>query len=219
MKQRTVPERILLVILAACALWCGSAPGSWAGQSQGQQSLDYVLRLMGRHASAHACPIEPRLALTSGHVIDLRPFDRDIGLFPYGWSDGFGNSGWVVPQSVEMARDLGRMTPFREGDTFPHVLPVAEVAPALGSRIWLLGYRWDGRKNALGEDVIEAKVTRIVANHLIFIPAGKPGSSGSCVLNDAGQVVGINEGAFTTDDKDEAGLAVAVWGVLKDPPK
>lgn len=37
---------MLLVILAACALWCGSAPGSWAAQPQGQQSLDYVLARM-----------------------------------------------------------------------------------------------------------------------------------------------------------------------------
>lgn len=47
-----------------------------------------------------------------------------------------------------------------------------------------------------------------------------PGSSGSCVLNDAGEVVGIVEGGFPTDDKSaEGGFAVGVWGALIGVPK
>jgi V8-like Glu-specific endopeptidase len=114
---------------------------------------------------------------------------------------------------------VGRMEPLGPSDTFPHVLPVAANAPTPGTRVWLLGYRWNKAKDALADDRIEAHVTRVIANHLIFVPAGQPGSSGSCVLNDAGQVVGINEGGFSTDEHEEAGLAVGVWSSLRDVPK
>lgn len=211
---------MLLIVLAAVTMFCGSAPGSWAAQPQGQQSLDYVLRLIGRHASAHGCAVGPRLALTSGHVIDLRPFERGVPLAPYGWSDGLTGAGWLIPIEVEAARDLGRMEPLSKTDTFPHVLPVAPVAPLPGARVWFLGYKFDSPKNVMSEERIESHVTRIVANHVFYAPSGHPGSSGSCVLNDAGEVVGIVEGGFGTEDKDqEGGFAVGVWGALLEVPK
>lgn len=215
MKSRTPRERCILIILAAITMFCGSAPGSWAAQPP--VALDYVLRLIGRHASAHACPISPRLALTSAHVVDLRPFDSGIGLFPYGWSDGFGFFGWVTPLSVESARDLARIEPL-SGDNFPHPIPVAKVVPMPGDRVWFLGYRFDNPKNVMAEERVEARVTRIVASHVFYVPAGHPGSSGSCVLNDAGEVVGIVEGGFTTEEHEEGGFAVGVWGELIEPP-
>lgn len=203
------------VLACAVLMAVGCTSGSWAAQPQGQQSLDYVLRLIGRHASAHACAVGPRLALTSGHVIDPRPFDRDVPLTPYGWSDGLTGSGWLSPLSVEIARDLGRMEPLKKDDTFPHVLPVAQVAPQPGARVWFLGYKFNSPKDVMSEERIESHVTRIVANHVFYAPSGHPGSSGSCVLNDAGEVVGIVEGGFGTEDKDaEGGFAVGVWGDL-----
>ena len=69
------------------------------------------------------------------------------------------------------------------------------------------------------EDVIEAKVVRIVALHVLFVPSGQPGSSGSCVVNEAGEVVAINEGGYTADDGGDAGLAVGVWGNLWRMPE
>lgn len=211
---------MLLIILASVALWCGSAPGSWAAQPQGQQSLDYVLRLIGRYSAAHACPVEPRVALTSGHVIDPRPFERDVRLTPYGWSDGLTGSGWLMPLDVEGARDLGRMEPLGKDDIFPHVLPVAASAPLPGARVWFLGYSFNNPKNVMSEERIEAHVTRIVANHVFYVPSGHEGSSGSCVLNDAGEVVAIVEGGFGTNDKDqEGGIGVGVYGDLVRVPK
>jgi S1-C subfamily serine protease len=53
----------------------------------------------------------------------------------------------------------------------------------------------------------------------MFIPSGKPGSSGSCVVNEWGEVVAINMGGYSTDDGDEAGLAIGVWGDLARMPK
>jgi len=84
--------------------------------------------------------------------------------------------------------------------------------------LYFLGYDWSNKKVALAEDVVEVKLLRIVALHLIYTPSGKPGSSGSCVVNEAGEVVGINEGGFETDDGGEAGLAVGIWADLVETP-
>ncbi len=178
-----------------------------------------TLRLIGRFSAAHACPIQPRVALTNGHVIDPRPFDNDVKPFPYAWSDGTGASGFLVPASLERARDLATVEPMRADDVFPHPFRVAAQAPKPGDRVWLLGYDWRNRKSAMDDDVIEAKVTRVMALHVLFTPSGHPGSSGSCLLNDAGEVVAINEGGYETDAHEEAGLAVGVWGSLARMPE
>jgi Trypsin-like peptidase domain len=217
---RKAPERVLLMVLATLALWCGSLPASWAAQpSRAESALEGVLAVVGRHAAGHACPVEPRLALTSAHVVDLRPFDPSIPLYPYVWSDGSGASGFLVPDGrVEAARDLARVFPL-PGETFPHPLPVASEAPKPGDRVWLLGYDWSSRKNAMAPKTVEARVTRIVAGHLFFMPSGQEGSSGSCVVNELGQVVAINSGSFETEDHEEIGRAVGVWGWLSKVPQ
>lgn len=185
------------------------------------------LRLLGRWSGAHACPLEPRYALTNAHVVDIRPFDQDIPPFPYAYSDGAGNAGFLVPTTdkdgrvtgLERGRDLASVEPLREGQVFANPLPVAREAPKVGDRVYLLGYSWKSKKSLLDDDVIEAKVTRVVALHLGFYPSGQPGSSGSCLVNEAGEVVAINEGAFSTDDGDEVGLAIGVWGDLSRMPE
>lgn len=193
------------------------------------------LRLIGRFSTAHACPIEPRLALTNGHVIDQRPFDESVKPFPYAWSDGTGASGFLVPLELERARDLARVAPLREGDVFPNPLPLAARAPSPGERLKFLGYDWGTKKSAMADEVVEVKVTRVVALHVLFYPSGQPGSSGSCLVNEAGEVVAINEGGYETDAEadmmplmkwlrklakdNEAGLAVGVWGGLHRMPE
>lgn len=133
---------------------------------------------------------------------------------PYAWSDGSGASGFLVPASrPEWARDLATVRPVGDA-VFPHPLMVAVMAPKAGDRVYLLGFDWKNRKSAMDDDVIEARVTRIVALHVLFVPAGRPGSSGSCLVNEAGEVVAINEGGYDTDANEVAGLAVGVWGAL-----
>lgn len=180
-----------------------------------------TLRLIGRFSAGHACPLSPRVALTNGHIVDQRPFDADVPAFPYAYSDGVGNAGFLVPvhERLERARDLAAMEPLSESDLFANPFPVAAQPPKEGDRIYLLGYSWKNKKSAMEDDVVEARVSRVVALHVVFYPAGKPGSSGSCVVNEAGEVVAINEGAYETDDKQEAGIAVGIWGSLKDMPQ
>lgn len=180
------------------------------------------LRLIGRFSGAHACPTEPRVALTNAHVVDLQPFDAEVPTFGYAWSDGNGGYGFVSPirGRLEAMRDLAAVEPYADGDTFRGgTFVIAPVAPKVGDRVYLLGYDWRKPKTTMSDDVIEAKVTNVVAAHVLFFPSGKPGSSGSCIVNEAGQVVAINEGSYEADSKENVGIGVGVWGSLKEPPQ
>jgi V8-like Glu-specific endopeptidase len=176
---------------------------------------------MGRFGGGHACPIEPRIALTNAHVVDPRPFDESVMPFGAAYSDGVGHAGFLIPirGRLETLRDLAAVEPLTAGVVFADPFRVASEAPKPGDRVWVLGYSWKNRKSALDEDVIDAHVTRVVALHVEFYPSGEVGSSGSCVLNAAGEVVAINSGAWPTDDHSKGGHAVGVWGALARMPE
>src|SRR6185369_9567975 len=76
-----------------------------------------TLRLVGRHSAGHACVVGPRLALTNGHIVDPRPFDKEVPLLPYTYSDDDGGEGVVVPipDRLEQSRDLAAVEPMRDG--------------------------------------------------------------------------------------------------------
>src|SRR5512140_1445732 len=65
-----------------------------------------VLRVIGRFAIAHACPLAPTVALTNAHVVDLRPFDAAWPYYPMPASDGEGHDGIVVADKADQFRDL-----------------------------------------------------------------------------------------------------------------
>lgn len=161
-----------------------------------------IMHLIGRYGLAQACPIAPDTALTNGHVVDPRPFDRTAPMTPYLWSLDSGQGGAVLPRYALGERDLAVLD---GAGLDPY--PVAQDAPAVGQRVWFVGYRYDGR-STLKTEVIRATVLRVVAGHVIYMPGGRPGSSGSCVLNAAGEVVAINAGMF---HDSEAGIGVGVW--------
>lgn len=206
MKSRTLPERVLLIILAAVALFCGSAPGSWASS----HGLENVLRLIGKDNAAHACPISEKEALTNAHVARRVRVGGEIEWLSYMWSVG-PITGFLRSVREDEFRDLALLQ--TAGPVFPAWYQVAAESPSVGDKVFLLGYDWSKAKKAMADDEIEAKVTRIVAGHIQFVPSGVGGSSGSCLLNERGEVVGINEGSWPTDD-GIGGMAVGVWGTL-----
>lgn len=168
--------------------------------------LSGVLRLSGTSSSAHACPISMNLALTSKHVV--MAYSEMI----WGINDGEKHSGIVKSEWADAFRDLAHIVPI-SAQRFPRWYPIAEKAPSVGDKVYFLGFDFSNKKDAFAPKEFRGTVTRLFNGTLIFDPAGKPGSSGSCVLNEAGEVVAINQGAQEVADKsDVVGLAVAVWG-------
>lgn len=194
---------LTLVLVGLTATFAG------AGEKDRVPDMTGILRLVGRFGAAHACPVG-ELILTNGHVTDLRPFDRDVSLMPYRYSDGAGHSGILAPVSTERCADLGLMA-VRPGFTVKPY-PVASEAPKVGERVWYQGFDFASRGKAYAERVVAAKVLRIVAGHLILDEVGDFGSSGSCVLNVRGQVVGINAFGHKVRSGEEVEGVVGIWG-------
>jgi hypothetical protein len=167
-----------------------------------------VLALMGKAAIAHACAIGPYEALTAAHVIDPRPFDPSFPLVGARWSAG-NLSGLAIPGYVWAEVDIGTLT---SQEPFPKFYERVDSAPELGESLYLVQYSWQSADKAFADKVLEVTVKRVVAGHVIFDPSGEGGSSGSCLLNQAGKLVGINIAGKGVGFNEEVGIAVGLWG-------
>lgn len=207
---------VALLLSAACATnprpSAPAAPRA-GGDDPAPPDTSAILRLIGRDGLAHACAISPTLALTNVHVVDSHPDEREYVPLPLMWGLPSGEVGVVVPAlDNDRFRDLARVMPHR--GTFPRHYEIAATPPAVGDRVWFIGYDFRNRRDALAERVFEAKVLRNVAGTLVFYPPGTHGSSGSCVLDAVGRVVGVAYAGLSIAVQDAVGLAVGVWGDL-----
>lgn len=167
--------------------------------------LGGVLALIGKTSMAQACPVAPDKAYTNAHVAVDAPFI---------WSSG-GHQGLLgAPTTtiLDKFRDLAVVAPYRS--VFPRWYAISQAQPQVGDRVFFVGFDFRKKGDAFAPRVFEAKVIRLVNGHLIYSPSGVPGTSGSCVLNERGEVVAINAGGRETEDKAQIGVAVGVWGAL-----
>lgn len=181
------------------------------------QLLENGIRLVGKFAVAHACPVSETQAWTNAHVVDRAPLDQDVPLSPYAWSDGTGREGYIIPtKGVAEARDIALVNISVNSQTFGAWFKATKEPPSVGERLWLMGYDWANPRKAFSPEIVSVEVTRVMAGHVFFVATGKHkpkgGSSGSCLLNDSGGLVAVNEGGFETENAEFVGSAVGVWG-------
>jgi S1-C subfamily serine protease len=163
-------------------------------------NLDGEVRLHGRDSLAHACPLAKDRAITNAHVANSA----------HVWS--VGEVSGVVDSADRPShfRDLAWVSP--KLGQFPVTFQVSQSGPKVGDTLYFVGYDWTSQDKALAPRVFKVKVIRSVAGHIAYKPAGSPGSSGSCVLNEKGEVVAVNKGAIELEDKARIGVGVAIWG-------
>lgn len=174
-----------------------------------QPDTSGAVQLLGRFSSGHACPIAPQRALTASHVIDIKPFDL-VGLMTFRWQQG-ETIGRTIGASIVDNADLGEIRPNKD---FPKFYPIATTAPIDREHLWIQGFDFRKGKSAFASRVWEVEVLRTTAGHVVFSPTVDHGTSGSCVLNAKGEVVGIVSWGVTLGNNDEVGVAVGVWGEL-----
>jgi hypothetical protein len=175
-----------------------------------------VVAVMGRFATFHACPVTPHIALTAAHAADLRPFDPDIGKMSARWSSQ-GVEGLAAVRYVYNSADLLELE--AETTPFPTWYPVAQDPPKEGSVVWFVGYNFDKKSKAYRPKFFIGKVLYVVAGHVIYDQAGEPGTSGCCLLNERGEVIGINVAGKSIGTSDEVGVGVGLWKPWIDPAK
>jgi hypothetical protein len=174
--------------------------------SYAEPDLSGMLRLTNGSGLAHACPTSMDRAFTNRHVVQ--------GGTQWIWGTGDGELSHGIAEVEGLAsqiRDLAVVKPISEM-RFPHWYPLAKEAPKVGDKVYFVGYEFKNEKEAFGPKRFTGVVTRLFNGHLIFKSNGQPGSSGSCVLNEAGETVAINQGGRTTENNGQAGLGVGVWG-------
>lgn len=197
-------RRLFAIALSLLTLACASSQSVTASaRVTVMPSVDDVVRVIGATGFAHACSLKGGRLATNRHVIE--------NMWTLRWSDGSGNEGTAEVEIQSPSADLAILH-ITSGKP-SHEYPVATQRPAIGDRVVLRGYRYDGRKNVLSERRVETKVSQVEAGHIVYEQSGFSGSSGSCVFNAAGEVIGINAWAIPTETRGEdVGLAVGLWG-------
>lgn len=198
---------VVAVVTTGCVSGCASRGSIKTEPSV--PDLTGIMRVTGRFTLASACPVGPRRVVTSAHVIDPLPFDPNAKLSPVKFQHG-NRIGILMPINVERHRDIGEMELMEGEPDLDMWYEIADTYPQAGDTIWLSGWDWRSKRDAFANRTFTAKVLRVVAGVIIFDPAGEPGTSGSCVLNSDGKVVGINEFGKSVGfmGKDEVGGAV-----------
>jgi hypothetical protein len=169
--------------------------------------LDGTLSLLGREGMGSACPISETQALTAEHVTSVALPTGTHRVMPLIWSDSLGNTGWGREVLADLTRDLSLFESM-EGK-FKKWFSLSQTEPKPGDEIYILGY--DFAKGAIRKE-FKAKVLNSDGAHLVYSRGGEPGSSGSCVLNEKGEVVAINTGYFVLEMGDVRGRGLNVWG-------
>ena len=189
----------VILLLLATTLTAGEQPAP---------NLGGILSLFGRFSFAHGCPIAADRVLTNSHVLDIRPFDREMPLFPYRFQSNTEH-GQIVGIEASAREDLAWAVPTPPLSFF---YPLAAVAPEIGETLYWVGYDHRNRKNGLARKSLSGKVLRVVVGHIIFDTSTPHGSSGSCVLNSRGEVVGLIAWGLYMDNSEELAVAVGTWG-------
>jgi hypothetical protein len=202
-------KRFGLAALLALAM----ASGAYPDQPKSTPDTAKIISVSGRFSLAQACPVAPDIAITAAHVVDPRPFDRSTPAFPVrGESvDGF----WTLQTwRLFYVEDLALMEPV-EGK-FPRFYQIAEKAPLPGERLWWMGYDFSNQKRAFQRREFSSEVLAVVAGLIILKNDTPQGTSGSCVLNSKGEVVGILSFGKDLDNKDSVTGVIGIWGNLLD---
>lgn len=217
-KGRRIATPLILAMLVSVAFGCASAPKRVTAAAPSDiPDLSGVLRLVARnHRRAMGCPTAEHTILTNAHVaLSSREFSLegaydDLPFF-FAWAtrDDAAKGYTTGRTQLDRYRDLAVI----ESETpIPHWYPIAAEAPQIGERLFWVGLDWRDRSRAFAERVFSGRLLRISVGHLVIDRAGSPGSSGSCVLNEQGEVVGIHAVSAEMESGESVGGAVGIWG-------
>lgn len=201
----------VVALSTAMAVW---AALSAMAEEKSAPDTSKIVALSGRMSMAQACPVAPWLALSNDHVFDPRPFEN-FPLIPFrGQSENW--IGIVRGMMTSWEADLAFGFPTVD---FPGWYEIAAEGPQPGERLWWVGYDWRNANRGFGRRIFSGEVTRTVAGSIFIDAEAFPGSSGSCVLNGDGRVVGILTGVAAMDNSNSVTVAVGVWPPWFKMPK
>lgn len=170
-------------------------------------NTDKMMRLLTPKGFAHACPVDfgnQAVYFTARHVASHTLPDDTIIYHKFSWEDNLGNKGYAKGTAVSEAKDIGMIEPTHgEPELFVH-----GSIPPVDSKIYWQEYVLDNHKNFMRSHIREATVLRFFAGHIVFDEQPTPGASGSCILNEAGEAVGVISWGFNVEYNKGVGVGV-----------
>lgn len=176
----------LVGILLACSLsactqvGCATTGGSLslpaspiipydAGIIIGSRSLD---------SSGSACVVAPTLAVTAAHVVHAK--DQQLEWFHTRLRVG----GMVHVFAFNGPKDLATISP--DEGVFPVVAPIAKEAPVAGEEVRIIGMMEHFQTIFTGHVLGVEENGALILDAMIY-----PGTSGGCIFNMKGEVIGV----------------------------
>lgn len=189
-------EFVLAVVVTFSSFCCAPALRAPEVPAPAVPDMSRVLVLTGSDGYASACPILPGVLLTAKHVAldDLGNGQRR----PAGYRTSYkGKEGLALYRAHFETEDLAVMnTDLLEVEPYP----VSTTPAQVGDVIYLNEYVRSPKKGEpiFSRTYVKTTVNNIVGSHIFLNDFSQPMTSGSCVFNEKGEVVGI---------------LVAYWGV------
>ncbi len=170
--------------------------------------LSRVVPLIGRDGMGHGCPVRPGVILTAAHVVS-----EGTDAHPIFFSLPSGKASVAMPYKVATYEDIASLVAMIDVDPYP----LAKEAPIPGEKLWWVGYNFSTRAQALEPLTFQGTLLRVVGSHLVIDEPPISGSSGSCIINERGEVVGIVTWRVPTDEYKPVLIGPGVWGDLTKP--
>lgn len=166
-----------------------------------------IISVVGQSTMGHACPVMDGLAITAGHVaISQRLFGDPAQNAYRGESTDW--KGYLTAKFASDYEDAGFLA---SESPFPYQFKFAMRPALVGERLWWVGFDWRKKGQAGARRVFSGKVVSTPAGAIFFDVPTDPGSSGSCVLDADGKIVGVIAWAMGLQDQNSAAVAVGLW--------
>lgn len=195
--------------LVAIVIAIMAAVPTVASSKSKEPNFDYVLHVTGRFSIGHACPIAPDLVLISAHIVDPEPFNRNTPLITVRFETRTRDvHGFLLPMLTVSEMDISPAEPTSALKFYP----IASAAPNKGDTLYYLLYDYRKPSTAFDSKVSSGTVVNVIAGMIVLDTEVMPGSSGGCVLNESGEVVGIVTAKMGMDNGSPIGIIDAVYG-------
>lgn len=190
------PVRVLLSLLMAAAILFASTLSASAIGFDAEKAYESVFVVYSKNSLGSGFAIGSNCVITNAHVIDDA---NSITITSYG-----GTAYTAVPLGIDREEDIAVLV-IADAD-FPYLMMAEPSAAKIGDDVYAIGAP-KGMAYTLTKGTISAKERIVGEKRYIQIDAAiNEGNSGGPLLNDTGEVLGMNTLKMT--DSEGIGLSI-----------
>lgn len=146
------------------------------------------------------CPVNG-VILTARHVVEPKYGETPLDA---SWGDRLGHSGFAKTLMVNSAADMALLQP--KGPVVPQQLPMGEVT----ERVYFFSYTYTAGPNVFKSEGHWATILHRTARHAMLDIEPTEGSSGGCLFNERGEVIGVIIWGLNMRDGGSYGIAALI---------